>query len=50
MNAITTLILTVSLLVLAESPMTQKQVESNAGDTPPSKIVLNHNETMLTVR
>lgn len=49
MSAITTLILTVSvLMVLAVGGgSTNVQNSSEASDTPPSKIAINHNETML---
>ena len=49
MNAITTLILTLSvLMVLAVAGATSNvQNSSEASDTPPSKIAINHNETML---
>ncbi len=49
MSAITTLILTMSvLMVLAVGGAgTSTQVSSEASDTPPSRIAINHNETML---
>jgi hypothetical protein len=55
MNAITTLILTFSLLmvltVAGTSTNAQINVQSSdASDTPPSRLAANHNETMLTVR
>ena len=49
MSAITTLILTMSvLMVLAVGGASSNaQISSEASDAPPSRIAINHNETML---
>ena len=49
MNVTTTLILTFSLLMVLAvgGASTQTQNSSEASETPPSRIAINHNETML---